>query len=145
MEEWLTKSQGKALALFGILPDTFWNMEVSELNAALEQHEAKDREYLEQRRLTNYIIAKPNFDPKKATPSMTQFQPFPWDKDRVKSHTFEGYDAQIEFAMRRGVTDWIPNYWYAQSETYKHLAKDVTATSNDGGIGSANQAAEIHA
>lgn len=120
-------------------------MEVGELNAALEQHETKEREHLEQRRFTNYIIASPNFDPKKAIPTITQFQPFPWDKDRLKSNKFDGYDVQIEFAMRRGVPDWIPNHWYAESENYKHLAKDGTGNGINGGIGSAYEAVEIHA
>lgn len=122
-EEYLIRSQGKALALFGILPEQFYLLEVGEINTALEQRDLQAREKKEMWRLTNYILARPNFDPKRAIPTVEQFHPFPWDKDRIDPVRFIPYDEQIEFAIKKGKQDWIPNHWFEQSENYKHYVR----------------------
>lgn len=97
-------------------------MEVAELNTALEQREKEYRERKEDWRLTNYIIAKPYFDPKRPTPSIQSWMPFPWDKE-VSRVEWIPYDERIEFALRKGREDWIPNYWFERSTKYKHLCR----------------------
>lgn len=99
-------------------------MEVGELNSALEVREHEDRIRKEEWRLTNYILARPHFDPKKAIPTLEQFHPFPWDKNKTDPVRFIPYDERIEFAIRKGRQDWIPDYWFERSENYKHLCRN---------------------
>jgi hypothetical protein len=98
-------------------------MEVYELNCALEEYEEERREKLIMWRRSNYIAAKPHFDPKIAIPTEEQFHPFPWDGSYAKEKKMIPYDQQIEFAIKNKVPDWIPDHWYKNSESYKHMAK----------------------
>lgn len=100
-------------------------MEVRELNQALEEWENDYRDRKEDWRLTNYILARPHFDPKRQVPTIEQFHPFPWDKNKKDPVRFIPYDEQIEFAIKKGRKEWIPNHWFEQSENYKHLARDT--------------------
>lgn len=117
-------------------------MEIYELNQALEEYEEERRERLTMWRMSNYIAARPHFDPKKSIPTIEQWHPFPWDKDYKKEVAFIPYDKQIEFALKVGRPEWIPNHWYLESEKYQHLAKiDGSTLTHDGHSG--NEGASI--
>jgi hypothetical protein len=109
----------------GISAVDFWLMEIYELNQALQEYEEEKRERLMMWRLSNYIMAAPHFDPKKPMPTVEQWHPFPWDQETKSKRDFIPYDEQIEFTMKVGKPEWIPNHWYLNSEKYKHLAKSA--------------------
>jgi hypothetical protein len=62
-------------------------------------------------------------DPKKHIPTVEEFHPFPWDQEYKGKTQFIPYDEQIEFANRVGRPEWIPDFWYLNSEKYQHLAR----------------------
>jgi hypothetical protein len=117
----LDKSLGRSI-LMGVSVREFWLMEIYELNQALQEYEEERKERLMMWRMSNYIAARPHFDPKKHVPSMEEWHPFPWDKEYRKEVAFIPYDQQIEFAIKVGRPDWIPDFWYQNSEKYQHLA-----------------------
>jgi hypothetical protein len=98
-------------------------MEVYELNVALEEYEDERRERLSMWRMANYYTALPHMDPKKHIPTVEEFHPFPWDSEFKRKVEFIPYDQQIEFAMKVGRPEWIPDFWYQNSENYQHLAR----------------------
>ena len=107
----------------GIPARDFWLMEVYELNQALEEYEEERRERLTMWRLSNYIAARPHFDPKQHIPTVEEWHPFPWDQEYKPQVEFIPYDEQIEFATRVGKPEWIPQFWYINSTKYQHLAR----------------------
>lgn len=110
-------------------------MEIYELNQALQEYEEERRERLVMWRLSNYVAARPHFDPKKPIPSVEEFHPFPWDKTYKKESEFIPYDEQIEFAIKCQRQHWIPDFWYVNSTKYQHLARHGTTDSHDGHSG----------
>lgn len=106
-------------------------MEVRELNQAIEEWEAERREQLMQWRFSNYINAAPYFDPNKATPKIEDWYPFPWDESYQKPAEFIPFDKQIELLMKRGKQDWIPDYWFVNSDNYKHLCRTNKSRSKE--------------
>lgn len=114
-------------------------MEVYELNQALEEYEEERKERLMMWRMSNYIAARPHFDPKKPIPSLEEWHPFPWDKEYKKEVAFIPYDEQIEFAIKVGRPEWIPDFWYEHSTKYQHLVRkkpsDGSTGTHDGHTG----------
>lgn len=115
--------------MFGILPDQFYLLEVGEINSALEQFELQERIRKEEWRLTNYIIARPHFDSNKIIPTVDQFHPFPWDKNKKDRVEFKSFDDRIALFIKKGKQDWIPDYWFERSENYKHLCRSKSSIS----------------
>lgn len=113
---------GKAI-LMGVSVLDFWLMEVYEMNQAIQEYEEERKEKLLMWRLSNYVMARPHFDPKKPIPSIESWHPFPWEKKGPSKSRFIPYDEQIEFAIKMGKAHWIPKHWYEQSENYTHLSK----------------------
>lgn len=107
-------------------------MEVYELNQALEEYEEERKERLMMWRMSNYIAARPHFDPNKPIPTLEEWHPFPWDKEYKKEIEFISYDRQIEFAMKVGRPEWIPDFWYENSEKYQHLARSKPSDGSTG-------------
>jgi hypothetical protein len=107
----------------GVSVREFWLMEPYEFNQGLQEYEEERRERLIMWRRSNYISARPHFDPKQSIPTEEQFHPFPWDGVYTKEKKMIPYDEQIEFAIKKKVADWIPDHWYRHSTKYQHLAK----------------------
>lgn len=104
-------------------------MEVKELNLAFNDWEYDWKERKEEWRYTNYIIALPHFDPKKIIPTVEQFYPFPWDKNKKDRVEFKSFDDRIGLFIKKGKQDWIPDYWFERSENYKHLCRSKSSIS----------------
>jgi len=122
-------------------------MEIYELNVALEEYEDERRERLTMWRLGAYYASLPYMDREKHIPSPQEFHPFPWDQEYKGKTQFIPYDEQIEFANRVGRPEWIPDFWYLNSEKYKHLARNTDGKGliNDGHSGTPRAAKSAQA